>query len=437
VLQGGEVTAVIITVTALVLASWARHGGLADLAKGWSLTWTSLTRLSGLGASATALAGLLLVARPRSLERRYGMDRLFNWHRVIGEVVAVLVAVHVATALAAVMPGDGGWWPALRDLTGQEPYLAGATVGALLIVIVTLSSVRIVRRQLAYETWYFVHLTAYLGLALAFGHQIYLGGDFANDAFARWMWIALNLAVLLALVWGRWGRLLLSASRPLRVEAIERQTDGVVSVVLAGRNLRHIEASAGQFFLLRPLHPGLWWQAHPFSLSAAPSTRGLRFTVKDLGDASQAVGRLPIGAHVAVEGPYGICTPEVLDGCKPLFIAGGVGVAPVRAMLERLSAGSQPVVLYRASREGDLVHLDELRHLAERTGGSVLTLVGRTKALAVRDPFSALQLRQAVPDLDDREAVLCGPEALLYAARRGLLAAGVGPEHIHYERPWW
>ena len=149
------------------------------------------------------------------------------------------------------------------------------------------------------------------------------------------------------------------------------------------------------------------------------------------------MARLPNNTAVAVEGPYGICTPDVAAGRKLLFVAGGIGIAPIRALMQRLEPGTAPIVLYRARRNEDLVHLDELRALAERNGGEVFTLVGASASMANRDPFGARSLRKIVPDVGDRVAVLCGPERLLFAARKGLLDAGVSTLDIHFERPWW
>jgi ferredoxin-NADP reductase len=109
----------------------------------------------------------------------------------------------------------------------------------------------------------------------------------------------------------------------------------------------------------------------------------------------------------------------------------------VLAMLERLGPDHEPVVLYRAHSEKDLVHLDDLRAATERLGGRLLTLVGPTAKLAVSDPFSARVLTAAIPDVADRAAVMCGPDRLLHAARAGLRAAGVPKSRIHSEHSWW
>jgi ferredoxin-NADP reductase len=120
-----------------------------------------------------------------------------------------------------------------------------------------------------------------------------------------------------------------------------------------------------------------------------------------------------------------------------LFIVGGIGVAPVKAMLERLDSRHQPIVLYRASRHDDLVYAQELGRMARDLGGELMTLVGHTATLAVKDPLSGKVLTKAIPDLTDRVALLCGPERLLWAGRAGLREAGVAATDIHFEQPWW
>jgi ferredoxin-NADP reductase len=119
------------------------------------------------------------------------------------------------------------------------------------------------------------------------------------------------------------------------------------------------------------------------------------------------------------------------------MIAGGVGIGPIRSLLERVGPETEPVILYRARSEKDLVHVEELTELAIRVNGRVQTIVGPTSSLAVKDPFSTAVLLTSVPDLQDREVVVAGPESLLFAAYKGLRAAGIDALDIHFERPWW
>ena len=420
----------------IILTVWLRHGGFGNLAKGAIPAATSLTQFTGIAASFAGLAGLALAGRPVAVEHRYGLDRVFIWHRILGETMAVLLGLHVVAGVFA-WGIDEGFGTAIIDLTGRESYMALAFVGSLIIGVVTITSLRSIRRQMSYETWYFVHLLAYAGFAMSFSHEIVLGQLFAGDAIARWLWIALHVGVGVMLIRGRWGRLLVAAMHPLHIAEKRKLNNNTTELRLAGGALDTMIGDAGQFVIVRPLAKGLWWQAHPFSLSAAPTTHGLKISVKSLGDGSASIAALPKGTRVIVEGPFGACTPHAIENRKVLFIVGGIGVAPVKAMLERLDRGHQPIVLYRAHRHDDLVYANELRGMARELGGELMTLVGPTATLAVRDPFSGKVLRKAIPDLTERVTVLCGPERLLWAGRAGLREAGVAAEDIHFEQPWW
>jgi len=435
-LTDNDIAAALAAYVLVITGIWSVHGGLADLSGGWASAWTSITAISGLYTSAVALMALVLVARPKSLERRFGLDRMFVWHRILGDSMGLLLGVHIAAAVIA-WSADGGLGSAVADLTGRTPYMGLATIGGLLIGVVTVTSLKSIRQKMAYETWYFVHMLAYVGMAVSFGHEIYLGSDLANDTVARWFWVGAHVVVVALLIVSRWGRTVVAFLRPLRVSSIEHVNHDTVDVVVTGRGLRAREGDAGQFCFVRPLASGLWWQSHPFSMSAAPTVGRIRFTIKDRGDATKSITNLKPGTRVMVEGPFGVVTPDVLNGAKALFVVGGVGVAPVLAMLERLGPDHEPVVLYRAHSEKDLVHLEDLRAAAERLGGRLLTLVGPTAKLAVSDPFSAKVLSAAIPDVADRAVVLCGPDRLLLAARAGLKAAGVPKSRIHSEHSWW
>jgi predicted ferric reductase len=155
----------------------------------------------------------------------------------------------------------------------------------VLLVAVTLTSIAVARRRLRYETWYFVHLYAYLAIALAFSHQIATGTEFVGRSGARAYLIALYVGTLGTLVVFRLAvPLVRSAVHGLRVARVTEVSPGVITVEVEGRRLDRLRAASGQFFTWRFLTRDRWWEAHPFSLSAAPDGRRLRITVKELGD---------------------------------------------------------------------------------------------------------------------------------------------------------
>ncbi len=426
--------------TALILVTigiWVRHGGWGSLTGGvWAESWESLGALTGLLATSVALIGIAFAARTHRFERAIGLDRALLWHRWMGETAALLLVAHIVTTVIA-YASLTSLRDAIVELTGEEQYMAMATVGALGMLLITVLSLGFIRRHLAYETWFFIHLLVYASLALAFAHEIYLGSDLAFDPLARAFWIAVSVIVLLIVIISRWGKVIRSIARPLTVLSVTPLNDVAAAIELGGRNVSDLRAAAGQFALLRPLTSRLVWQPHPYSISAAPRVDRIRFTVKALGGASELMTRLPVGTKVAVEGPYGTKIYEELRGEKLLLIAGGVGIGPIRSLLEDFEPDAEPIVIYRARRAEEIVHYDELVSLAETRNGRIIPVIGRTSDLQEGNPFHPDVMRKLVPDVAQRVAVVCGSQPMIRAAFHCLRSCGIDEDDIHFERIWW
>jgi ferredoxin-NADP reductase len=310
---------------------------------------------------------------------------------------------------------------------------------------VVVLSVRAARRRQRYETWHLLHLYAYLGVGLALPHQLWTGADFTASAPARLYWWSLYGSALVAVLVFRVGvPAWRSAYHRFRVAQVATETPGVVSVYIRGHRLDRLPVSAGQFFLWRFLDGPGWSRAHPFTLSAGPSTDLLRITVKDLGDGSARVRKLRPGTRILVEGPYGVLTAGRWSGRRPLLIAAGVGITTMRALLDDFGpARTGATLLYRVRTHADVVFGAELDDLAHRHGVRVVYLEGHRPRhgswLPARyshgDDTAALYW--LVPDVADREAYLCGPPAWMAAVRSSLRDAGVADDLIHSEEFAW
>jgi len=219
----------------------------------------------------------------------------------------------------------------------------------------------------------------------------------------------------------------------LRVAAVQPEAANAVSVYVTGRDIDRLGAQSGQFFRWRFLDRGHWWEAHPFSLSMAPNGDALRITAKGVGDHSKGLRSLRPGTRVMAEGPYGNLTAARRTRRKVLMIAGGVGITPLRALIEDLPlAPGDLTLLYRASNEREVLFRAELDRLARERGIEVRYLLGRREKNA--DALSARKLRQYVPNIAGRDVYLCGPPGMMDAAMASLTSIGVPRSHIHYER---
>jgi predicted ferric reductase len=410
---------------------WANGGNLSGSTTGAALT--SVARITGLLSAYLALIQVILLARLPALERLVGFDRLTVWHRWNGHATIDLVVAHVFFSV---------WGYALMDKfsIGKEistmigggvyPGMITATVGTAFLLAVVATSYVIVRRRLRYEWWYAVHLLAYAGIALAWFHQIPTGNELVLDNVAADYWRALYVATLALIVGFRLLVPLVNAFRyRLRVADVVEEGPGVVSVRIAGRGLGRLHARAGQFFVWRFLTPGRWATAHPFSLSEAPDGRSLRITVKALGDHTARLSSLRVGTRVVAEGPFGVFTDAARTRDKRVLIAGGIGITPVRALVEA-SSDDGDVVIYRALRDDELVLRGELDEL----GVDTHYVVGDHAAPGGERLLSPAHLLELVPDLVDRDVYVCGPPGMTDVAVRNVRAAGVPRRHIHVER---
>ncbi|MEU5307578.1 ferredoxin reductase family protein [Streptomyces sp. NPDC021562] len=414
----------VLAVNAAVVAYFFAQAGFASNAL------IVLGRLFGLYGALVMAFQLVLVARLPWLDRRIGMDRLTSWHRWTGFALLWTLLAHAVFISFGYADGAGvGPLTELFDLARTTQGVLRAVVALGVIIVVGAVSARYARRRLAYETWHFIHLYTYVAVVLAFSHQVAVGTTFTASSAATAYWYAVWGVALGAVALGR---LVLPLRRNqrhrFRVAAVVPESDNVVSVHVTGRDLDKLGAQAGQFFLWRFLTKDRWWQANPFSLSAAPDGRTLRLTAKAAGDGSAALRHLKVGTRVFAEGPYGAFTALHRQKSESLLIAGGVGVTPIRALLEDLEGHA--VVIYRVGTDRDAVLYDELRDLAVAKGAELHLVTGPP----VPDRLAAGELARLVPDIADRDVFLCGPPPMMNAVLRSLGDLGVPKPQIHFER---
>ncbi|HEX6871633.1 MAG TPA: ferric reductase-like transmembrane domain-containing protein [Micromonosporaceae bacterium] len=394
---------------------------------------TGAGRVTGMLAGFALLTQILLMSRVRWLDRWIGATNLVAWHRRLGAFVVVAVLAHLVlivwgyAALSEVSVVRQAW---TMLTTYQEMLKTFAAAG--LLVALGVFAIRRIRRRLPYEVWYWLHLTAYLIAFLGYEHQFLYGQEVAIPGFGRWFWICLHLFVLACVLWGRVVRPIgWNLRHRLTVLEVRPESEDTYSIYLGGRRLDRISAEAGQHFRWRFLARGCWWQSHPFSLSAAPNAEWLRLTVKVVGDLTKELPYLDPGTRVFAHGPFGAFTASRRVRPQALLIAGGSGIAPIRALLEDVPPGA--VVIYRASRDTDLVLRDELDWLARQRGAHIWYVVGGRDEPGPRRVFSPRGLRELVPDVNRRDVYLCGPAGLVEAASNTLYRLGVPKRQIHLD----
>ena len=202
----GWALALLVPVNAVVVVSlWWRSGGVQDVHDTASLL-VGIGRIAGLLGAYLVLVELVLLARLPALERLAGFERLTRLHRLNGFAAISLLLTHAVLITVGYALADKlSLLDELGKLISGYPGVITAIAGLAALVAVVVTSIVIVRRRLRYETWYFVHLYAYLGVALAFSHQLATGTDFVGEPAARAYWISLYVVTLAIIVVFRLG----------------------------------------------------------------------------------------------------------------------------------------------------------------------------------------------------------------------------------------
>lgn len=417
----------------LLLASAPLAAGL------WLSRGAGVPALELLGRGAGVLGLSLLLAAAAISLRRPGFDlwfggltRLWKVHHVLGAAAFLLLLAHplllsFAAARLSLPAASAVLFPAGPAWSAWAGWLALAVMTSFLAPTFWFFG------RPDYQRWKALHALSGAAMALGLAHAAASGRLLPGGA-GRAAWAAFGGLALLAFAYrvfaaARVGR---RACTIVRVDPVAR---GVVELTLKldGPPLAHRD---GQFLYLTPLDPGLAagrGEEHPYTISSSSREPDPRVVIKDLGDASRALQAMPAGSRAQVEGPYGEFFPARAAAGPELWIAGGIGLTP---FLSRARGLREPVdihLVYCVQDETRAHFSAELEAVAARVPGFRLSM----HHFAREGPLTAAFLASRCPDFAGREIFLCGPPALIAAARAELRRAGARARRLHSEDFSW
>ena len=415
---------------------------VVDVATGFG----ALSRLTALVGTDLLLIHMLLVARVPWIDKLYGLDRATESHKKLGKPILYLILAHfIASLINYAMLDQKNILAELYNLVFNVQDMLTATIALILMVAVVVSSIQIARKRLSYEAWWVIHLLSYASVFLAIPHQISTGSDIAGKPWAVFYWTTLYVFVAGNIVWFRFLQPVFGALRyGFKVETSVRESSDATSIYVTGKNLQKLGYQSGQFFILRILTPSQWWRAHPFSVSAAPNSRFVRFTVGNRGDDTALLQKIKPGTRVILEGPYGVFTEARRTKEKVTLICAGIGAPPIRALAESMAARPGDVsIIYRLRDSDDAALVDELQALSARRGFNLTLLEGGRGTANSWMPAHPenipdhARISVIAPWISESDVFICGPAAWTRTVKRSLTRAGTPLNQIHAEEFAW
>lgn len=406
----------------------------------------NLWRELGSGLAMVGFAMLLLEfvlsGRFRSFSGRVGIDVTMRVHQLAAlGVLAFLIAHPFLYAVPRLSPDPARAWAFVARMFTSEWYRSGVVAWLLLLALVPMAIWRD-RLPFRYEIWRASHgLGAALIAAFGLHHTLTVGTHSADRWLSAW-WAALTGIALLTLLFVYVIKPLQQLRRPYRVVANRQVADRTWEVLIEPDGGPAMDFLAGQFAWLTLGHYPFSLTEHPFSISTAPSARPqIGFTIKQSGDFTNRIGEVPLGTRAWLDGPHGhfVLGPDPSE--RLVFIAGGVGFAPVMSILRQLRAerARSPVSLLYGNRiETQILYREELEALA---GELELDL-----KLVLSEPPPGWQgivgeLSRETLDVcldPGRRArwtyFVCGPPPMMNSVEHSLLSFGVPGRQIIAER---
>jgi ferredoxin-NADP reductase len=221
------------------------------------------------------------------------------------------------------------------------------------------------------------------------------------------------------------------------VKLKERQWVAIQTAAFRLERPQGYEYKAGQFTEVK-----LDGKSHIFTLASAPRESDLMFVTRmRKSEFKNSLDELTAGDSVRIAPADGDFVLE--KGDEPVvFVAGGIGVTPVRSMVldaAQTDAMQRMYFFYANHRPEDAAFLIELGHLAEEKENFHLVPT-MTRPDTSRMPWDgetghidAEMIRKHVPEMDSARYYVCGPPEMVDASESMLENAGVSEERIHAE----
>lgn len=373
---------------------------------------------AGLGAlaiSSMALS-LILAARWRAVDRLTGgPDKSYRLHRFLGFFALVGTLGHWALASSV----GSGVLPVLAE-SGEDVGniaafgLLGMTAAALV-------------RAVPYHVWKLSHMLMGPIFLLAVFHTFFVASPLALGAIP---WSA--MAVMSALGGAAWIQTLLRKRAPTRLMRVEKLTrfEGGVDVTL--RSDTPLPGfRAGQFTTLAHNQAGA--EAHPFTIAGGDATTR-RFVIRAAGDWTEDfVQNTQLGAQLRVGRGEGRFLPQTTTKRSPqLWVAGGVGITPFLAALERMQpdAGAPVTLIYCVRSQNSAGALQDIEHHAARLPQLDVIVLSSARNQTLT-PKHLTRIIQGMPR--NTRAYMCGPEGLKALVIQAWAQAGM-PRRLHSEQ---
>lgn len=376
---------------------------------------------------------IVLIARLKWLDRIYGLDQLWRFHRFNGIVMSVLILFHAFFIFGAegfgFYPFEKRYWPEFLGIATAVLFLG--MVGSALLKI---------QIRLPYHWWFTGHRIA----APLIGIMIFIHVSNVSESFEAtvpFIWLCVLFFIAFLLAAAKWKHAVPFFNYSYTVKSVASIARDVWEIKAEPEDGQVLKYFPGQFVFLATVNSLVPSEAHPFTIASAPQkNENLEFVIKDCGDFTHTMGLMKKGDTLSINGPYGRFSYLMLEYKAPvIMIAGGIGITPFLSMLRHMTGTeSQPKVklIWSNQTKDQAVFDDELSGMQNKMSDLVIEYIytreENTYSTSKRIDFDYLNhTLHSVPRTS--HVYICGPRRFSNDVKDALMQLGFSKARVYTE----
>lgn len=395
--------------------------------------WWDFSVALGIGATTLVFLMPVLTARFELISGPFGIDIIYYFHRQMAYVIAYLVVAHPVILFS------------IEPLLIYELYqplssvMLSGLIAALAIITQIVISIGRSWLNIEYDNWRLMHIILAVTALVSILFHIRSVNYYTGTELQAGVLTIFAVIWFFSLVYVRIFRPIRQIQHPYYVDSVENIGSNTWELNLTPGNKDGIRFDAGQFAWITIGNSPFALREHPFSFSSSAEDQKLTFSIKELGDFSSTIKFQKSGTKVYVDGPYGVFTYQRYPAPGYVFIAGGIGIAPMMSMLRTMADRglNQELLLFYGSRsEETAVFSRDLENLKSKLNLRVIQVF--------HEPSDSWEGDKGMVDYSLLSKYLtgahqhyhyfvCGPELMMRSVEDTLRKIGISNKNIHSE----
>ena len=408
------------------------------------------TAIIGLFAYVWLTYSFILMARPKFLDKTFGMDTILKFHKNMS-IIAVTLSLAHGLILVFVFSAQQN---------DKSAFDSGVLAFSFLLLLMLMSGLFLIESFLTkvkgfrgirnkfggnYNFHLSIHNITLIAITVLFAHLM-LSNSTTYSRTLRMIYVAHYGTAFSFWFYHKVIRTFRIKFHPYKITEIIKENDQIWALRFSSKNERRevLDYKPGQYCYLTIKTLGR--EAHPFSFISNPLQKdSFILSIKNVGDYTSNIGKVNVGDIAYIDGPYGIFNHLGKNGEELVFIAGGMGIAPYLSMLHYIKETDKSrkiTLIWGVRNQSDMIFSSELEQFKKDMPNlSVVHILSHDDSWAEECGFIDREKLDKYgscesPDVEEQRKsyFVCGPKPMTHLVLRTLREMKVSKSNIYYEQ---